>query len=186
MRRDLLERITKRYRELTVKEYEPRLSDEYRLEIVDRSGGSDAVVGLSGGETQVLAFCFVGSIIEIQRQHAKQQGLVPAGVNATEYPIVMDSPYGQLSTSYRKTVSEYIPEVTDQVIVLVTDSQWEGATASILQDKTGQSYVLKQHATSETLGQHHLASISLRGRQYDFVSTSTTGYEWTKVVEVAK
>ena len=185
MRRDLLERITKRYRELTVKEYEPRLSDEYRLEIVDRSGDSDAVVGLSGGETQVLAFCFVGSIIEIQRHHAQQQGLVPTGVDATEYPIVMDSPYGQLSTSYRKTVSEYIPKVTDQVIVLVTDSQWEGATASILREKTGQSYVLKQHATPETLGQHHLASISLGGRQYDFVSPSTTGYEWTEVVEVA-
>lgn len=185
MRRDLLERITRRYRELTIKEYEPRLSEEYRLEIVDRSGGSDSLVGLSGGETQVLAFCFVGSIIEIQREHAEQQGLVPTGVDATEYPIVMDSPYGQLSMAYRKTVSEYIPKVTDQVIVLVTDSQWEGATASILREKSGKAYVLKQHATPENLGKHHLSAISLGGREYPFVVPSSTGYEWTEIVEVS-
>jgi DNA sulfur modification protein DndD len=142
------------------------------------------MVGLSGGETQVLAFCFVGSIVEIQREHAEKQGLVPTGVDATEYPIVMDSPYGQLGMAYRTTVSDYIPMVTDQVIVLVTDSQWEGATARSLREKSGKSYVLMQHATAEKLAEHHLSSIALSGREYPFVVPSTTGYEWTEIVGV--
>ena len=83
----------------------------------------------------------------------------------------------RLSNCYLKTIQEYIPQISDQVIVLVTDFQRESATASMLRERTGMSQLLKQHATQENLLKHHLASVSLGGREYDFVSPSTTGYE---------
>lgn len=184
MRADLLARIKRRYSELTIKEYSPRLSADYRLELVDDSSGSDVPVGLSGGETQQLAFAFVGSVIEIQREHSETDSL-GVGVDATSIPIVMDSPYGQLSGAYRAAVSRYIPEVADQVIVLVTDSQWEGAAASSLRDRVGASFVMKQHATQETIAKHMVGSVTLGGREYKFVEPTQTGYEWTEILEVS-
>jgi len=184
LRSDLLRRIKERYRQLTVTNYEPRLSDDYCLEIVERSTGKETVVGLSKGETQVLAFCFIGSIIEIQREHVEKQGLIPAGVDATEYCIAMDSPYGQLAKNYRETVSKYIPEVTDQVILFVTDSQWQVGAQEIMGERVGKQYVLTQHATAENLEGNKLASVSLNGKDYPFVQASKTGFEWTEIKEV--
>nr|GFA45752.1 hypothetical protein [Tanacetum cinerariifolium] len=61
------------------------------------------------------------------------------------YPIVMDSPFGALDPEYRQKVATFIPALADQVIVMVSKSQWRGEVESELSKRLGKQYTLKYH-----------------------------------------
>jgi hypothetical protein len=57
----------------------------------------------------------------------------------------MDSPFGYLDPTYQRRVSQKLPEMAEQVVVLVTESQWSDAVAGELADIAGQRYKLQYH-----------------------------------------
>ncbi|MNF00456.1 hypothetical protein D3C80_1992880 [compost metagenome] len=57
----------------------------------------------------------------------------------------MDSPFGALDPEYRQKVANLIPALADQVIVMVSKSQWRGEVESELSKRLGKQYTLKYH-----------------------------------------
>jgi DNA sulfur modification protein DndD len=55
----------------------------------------------------------------------------------------MDSPFGALGGRYRKRVSSEIPEMADQVLVLVTDTQWSNEVRREMDSIAGEKYSLE-------------------------------------------
>lgn len=119
------DRVDDTFEKVATKDYEAIITDDFELRIRDRQHGTPIEVDKSRGERQIASLSFIGSLVEIAREQyeSDHEGeYFDGGI----YPIVMDSPFGALDNEHRAEVSQVLPMLADQVVVLVTDSQWEG------------------------------------------------------------
>ena len=63
--------------------------------------------------------------------------------------MLMDSPFGYLDPTYQKRVSRMLPKMANQVVVLVTDSQWSDEVASEMASIAGEEYKLEYHNSAD-------------------------------------
>lgn len=85
------------------------LSADYRLEVIDRYGMA-ARPEMSAGERQVLSLAFIAGMAKVARE-------------GETVPLVMDTPFGRLSSAHRERITEHLPEIADQLILFVTDEE---------------------------------------------------------------
>ncbi len=104
-----------------------RLGPDYNLEVIDRYG-LPARPELSAGERQVLSLSFITAMSRISEEEA---------------PLVMDTPFGRLSSYHRNSITEHLPELADQLILLVTDEELRGQARENLEPHIGAEYRLE-------------------------------------------
>jgi DNA sulfur modification protein DndD len=179
-RRDLTARIAELFREISYKPYAPRVQSDYSLVLVDTASGLDGPVAASQGESQVLSLCFIGAMIDIARGYQARRERLPGPASAT-YPLVMDSPFGSLGQTYRRQVADHITKLADQVLVMVTNTQWRGEVENSLVGRIGKSYVLAYYTTKD---EFPTESVSLGGKSYELIRRSPRDYEYTVIEEV--
>ena len=107
------------------KAFEPvQIDEDYRVKVINKQGFENRE-GLSAGETACLAFAFALTLSKV------------AGV---KYPMVVDSPLGRLSGEVKQSVANVLSnflggdssEVTTQLLMLVTDEEYDESVASAL------------------------------------------------------
>ena len=103
-----------------------RLGEDYHLEVIDRWGLS-AKPELSAGERQVLSLAFITGM---------------AKVTGEEAPLVMDTPFGRLSSAHREAITEHIPDITNQLVIFVTDEELHSQARANLESRIGREYEL--------------------------------------------
>ena len=133
--------VSKTFKEIATKGYEAEITDAFELRIRDRLQDETLEVDKSRGERQIASLTFIGSLVQIARERyesEKDAEYFSGGI----YPIVMDSPFGALDDEHRRTVSRVIPRMAEQVVVLVTDSQWRGPVASEMNEIASRQYRL--------------------------------------------
>jgi DNA sulfur modification protein DndD len=133
--------VEKTFDEIATKEYTAEITDEFELRIKDQIENKYLEVEKSRGERQIASLTFIGSLVQIARERYESSSdseYFSGGI----YPILMDSPFGALDDDHRRQVSRVIPRMAEQVIVLVTDSQWRGPVANELSDIAGKQYWL--------------------------------------------
>ena len=136
------------YSEFVHKPYWAHITDDYELKILKKVGPYTEPVGMSTGERQIASLAFIGGLVNIARERYEEKKdaiYFKGGL----YPIIMDSPFGYLDKEYRKAVSEGIPKLAEQVIVLVTDTQWEGDVERAMKGRAGTIYQLKYYDPSK-------------------------------------
>ena len=108
--------------------------------------GPTTDVAQSTGQRQITSLVFIASLVALARQRGKIPTIL-RGLSGAEYPMVMDSPFGQLSTRFRSGVARWIPNLAPQVIILVSHTQFEGPVADELKKskKVGKRYYLAYH-----------------------------------------
>ncbi|MCZ8538292.1 AAA family ATPase [Paenisporosarcina quisquiliarum] len=133
----LQERITKVYSQFLRKGYDVQLADNYELNVLNENKN---IVGMSQGERQITSLSFIGAIVDIAREHYKDQKVDfdEGGI----YPLVMDSPFGALDSDHRERIANGIYKLADQVVVIVSSSQWKGEVSEHLKDYIGKEYKL--------------------------------------------
>lgn len=134
--------VSETFDEIATKEYDAEITDEFELRIRDRLENEYIEVDKSRGERQIASLTFIGSLVQIARERYESDAeteYFSGGI----YPIVMDSPFGALDDEHRRTVSHVIPRMAEQVVVLVTDSQWRGPVASELNEIANRQYRLE-------------------------------------------
>ncbi|ELZ48319.1 ATPase invovled in DNA repair [Halorubrum distributum JCM 9100] len=133
--------VSKTFDEIATKGYEAEITDEFELRIRDQLQGEYLEVDKSRGERQIASLTFIGSLVQIARERYESDTdaeYFSGGI----YPIVMDSPFGALDDDHRRTVSRVIPRMAEQVVVLVTDSQWRGPVANEMNEIASRQYRL--------------------------------------------
>ena len=85
------------------------LSADYRLDVIDRYGMATRSE-MSAGERQVLSLAFIAGMAKVARE-------------GETVPLVMDTPFGRLSSAHREKITELLPEIADQLILFVTDEE---------------------------------------------------------------
>lgn len=123
-------------------DYVAHITDEFELKIREGIGGNEVEVQKSRGERQISSLAFIGSLVSIAKERYEEDSknrYFSGGI----YPIVMDSPFGALDKDHRREISRVIPELADQVVVMVTDGQWDGPVENEMSSITGSEYSLE-------------------------------------------
>lgn len=111
------------------------LGPDYKLEVIDRYG-LPARPELSAGERQVLSLSFITAMSRISEEEA---------------PLVMDTPFGRLSSHHRNSITDHLPELADQLVLFVTDEELRDQARRNLEPRIGAEYRLEfDHETSCT------------------------------------
>ena len=159
--------------------YLPKLTENYELKLVETTAGEEAQVAASTGENQILSLSFIGGIIEGVREWSQKNTLM--GPDSSTFPIVMDSPFGSLDEIYRRQIAKIIPELANQLIVLVTKTQWRGEVAQEMEKRIGKEYILSYNSPKTDCEED---SIELGGICYPLVKHSPNEFEYTEILEV--
>lgn len=147
-RKELEEEVGKIYSDIIRKPYWAEISADYRLNIKKRVGDQVKSFGMSTGERQVASLSFIGGLVNKAREQSKKPKS-DLSFNGGIYPIVMDSPFGILDPEYREKVSFGIPKLSDQIVVLVSDTQWRGEVEESMRSRIGKEHDLIYHNPDE-------------------------------------
>jgi DNA sulfur modification protein DndD len=111
------------------------LGSDFNLEVIDRYG-KQARPELSAGERQVLSLSFITAMAQVSEEEA---------------PLVMDTPFGRLSSHHRNSITKKLPRLTSQLILFVTDEELRDEARQNLEERIGAEYRLEfDKATSCT------------------------------------
>ncbi|WP_250121223.1 AAA family ATPase [Chroococcidiopsis sp. CCMEE 29] len=180
-RLQLEKRVKEIFREISFTPYLPRISEKYELTLVENTAGLEAPVAASTGENQILSLSFIASIIDRVREWSERKMLMVP--DSSTFPIVMDSPFGSLDEIYRRQIAKTIPKLANQLVVLVTKTQWRGEVAAEMADRIGREYVLTYYSSKPDCEQD---AIELGGTRYPLVKQSPNEFEYTEIIEVER
>ncbi|MHC5938687.1 AAA family ATPase [Nostoc sp.] len=181
-RLQLEKRVQEIFMEISVTPYIPKISDKYELTLVENTTGIEAPVAASTGENQILSLSFIASIIDKVREWSEKRKMMMIPDSST-FPIVMDSPFGSLDESSRRHIAKTIPQLANQLIVLVTKTQWRGEVEAEMTDRIGREYVLTYYSSKPDCEQDY---IELAGERYPLVKQSPNEYEYTEIIAVER
>lgn len=148
-------KIDEHFRKIIGVGYWAELSEDFVLKIMKHltlddvdnipSQTVDMEVALSQGQRQVTSLVFIASLVALARGRSEIPTIVK-GLSGSENPLVMDSPFGQLS-QFRAGIARWIPALAPQVIILVSHTQYDGDVANELKKskRIGKRYYLAYH-----------------------------------------
>ncbi|AFY54915.1 hypothetical protein Riv7116_2399 [Rivularia sp. PCC 7116] len=180
-RLQLEKRVQEIFSEISFTPYIPTISEKYELTLIENTSGLAMPVAASTGENQILSLSFISSIIDRVRDWSQKKMLMVA--DSSTFPIVMDSPFGSLDEIYRKHIAKIIPELANQLIVLVTKTQWRGEVEDEMSHRVGREYVLTYYSSKPDCEQDF---IELSGERYPLVKQSPNEFEYSEIVEVER
>lgn len=178
-RSSLEKRVQEIFTSISFTPYIPKLSEKYELMLVDPTGGQESIVAASTGENQILSLSFIGGIIDRVREWIKENTLM--GLDSSTFPMVMDSPFGSLDEIYRRQIAKKLPQLANQLVVLVTKTQWRGEVEQEMAHHLGREYVLTYNSPKIDCEED---AIELGGVPYPLVKRSSSEFEYTEIVEV--
>lgn len=123
------------------------VDDKYHITLKVDSGNGVYVNDTSPGLDTVKNFAFIAGIVDLARKKAQQKG---DGLDAIEYssepyPIVMDAPFSNADEKHIANISKVLPQVAEQVILVVMNKDWEYAQAN-MSVKVGMIYQIEKHS----------------------------------------
>ncbi|MEH2331002.1 AAA family ATPase [Nostoc sp.] len=181
-RLQLEKRVQEIFTEISVTPYIPKISEKYELTLVENTTGIEAPVAASTGENQILSLSFIASIIDKVREWSEKRKMMMIPDSST-FPIVMDSPFGSLDENSRRHIAKTIPQLANQLIVLVTKTQWRGEVEAEMTNRIGREYVLTYYSSKPDCEQDY---IELGGERYPLVKQSPNEFEYTEIMEVER
>ncbi len=178
-RQQLEERVQEIFSEISVTPYLPKITDKYELILVENTSGFEMTVAASTGENQILSLCFISSIIDRVRDWSERKILMMPDSNT--FPIVMDSAFGSLDEISRRQIAKTIPQLANQLVVLVSKTQWRGEVETEMAARVGREYVLTYYSSKPDCQQD---TMELGGEIYPLIRQSPNEFEYTEIREV--
>jgi len=173
-------RVQEIFSEISFTPYVPKISEKYELTLVENTAGLEMPVAASTGENQILSLSFIASIIDRVGEWSEKRKMLLVPDSST-FPIVMDSPFGSLDEVSRRRIAKTIPKLANQLIVLVSKTQWRGEVEEEITARIGREYVLTYYSSKLDCEQDY---IELGGARYPLVRQSPNEFEYTEMIEV--
>lgn len=142
-REDMDEKIKSVFASISRKnDREACLNEDFELTI--RNKETHQIQVLSTGERQITSLSFIGALVSYARE--KSSSDLITDFSGGDFPIVMDSPFGNLSGIHKANVAKGLPLLASQVIVIVSDEQWGGTVEENLAERVNQVYTMQDGA----------------------------------------
>lgn len=176
----LEKRVQEIFNTISFTPYQPRLNQDYELNLIENTSGIAMPVAASTGENQILSLSFIGAIIDLVRTWAKQSNLM--GPDSSQFPVIMDSPFGSLDEIYRRQVAKSIPQLANQLVVLVSKTQWRNEVETEMNSYINRQYILVYRSPKEDCQEDF---ITLNEVEYPLVKKSDNQFEYTEIMEIS-
>jgi DNA sulfur modification protein DndD len=180
-RLDLEQRVQQIFQTISVTPYLPKITDKYELMLSENTRGVETIVAASTGENQILSLSFIGGIIDRVRTWSEQKLLI--GPESNTFPIVMDSPFGSLDRISRRQIAKILPQLANQLVVLVTKTQWRDEVETEMQPKIGRQYVLTYYTSKLDCPEDYL---EINNTRYPLIKHSPNDFDYTEIVEISE
>jgi DNA sulfur modification protein DndD len=133
--------------------------DDFKFHLKDKDDNS---VGQGDGLNLLLNLTITAALINFaaERKNVKD----PILNSSTVAPLVIDAPFGVLDTKYRNVVVNQLPDHANQVIFLVSSSQWTEEMEDQIGDRIGAEYCLVLEESSAQKDKE-LDKIFVRGNE---------------------
>lgn len=129
------------------------INDRYQIVLMTLLDNDEVKTDESKGLEAVKNFSFISGLVDLARQKAHKGNGVTEDedipVNTEPYPLVMDAPFSNADEIHINNISKIIPEIAEQVILMVMQKDWEFARPA-LEDKIGCSYSIEKINNSDT------------------------------------
>lgn len=142
-RQELDQEIKKVFSNFSRKEYRvPELTKDFELKILNTLNNTkeDNIVFLSTGEGQITSLSFIGALVNYARNQINNKTLLISEFMGGDYPIVMDSPFGNLDETHTANVASNIGKLASQIIIVVSDKQWSKEVEENIEHQVGKMY----------------------------------------------
>ena len=172
-RAEIEEIINERLAEFSRKDYYAEVREDFSFELKKQDGSP---VAKSKGERALLNIAFIAALIQLARQrHAQPNDYF---VQGTVAPFVIDAPFGELDNQYRGAVAQFLPESTEQLIVLLSSSHWGEVVERGLRPRIGKEYILVSEsevaeADGKTVDEIEIGDKSYQCSRYGMSETKT-------------
>lgn len=120
-----------------------RIDEDFRLEVMDR-WGTPTRNALAAGERQTLSLSFICAMAKVSGEDA---------------PLVIDTPFSRLSKDTLSAVTKNLPDFAAQLILFVTDREWDETSRTNLEPRVGAQYDLD---FDQTIGCTKIEELSYR------------------------
>ncbi len=178
-RLELEQRVQQIFQTISVTPYLPKITEKYELILVETTRGIETTVAASTGENQILSLSFIGGIIDRVREWSEQKLL--AAPQSNTFPIVMDSPFGSLDRISRRQIAQILPQLANQLVVLVTKTQWRDEVETEMQSKIGRQYILTYYTSKLDCPEDYL---ELNHHRYPLIKHSPNDFDYTEIIEI--
>jgi DNA sulfur modification protein DndD len=185
LRLELGKEVERIFRAISLHDYRLQLTEQFTLrltKLTNSDGGQVRVdVATSTGQRQVISLVFIASLVAL----AKRRNEIPTimrDLHGGDFPLVMDSPFGQLGQEFRAAVARHIPELAPQLVILVSSTQYAGDVERELghSDRVGRRYILRYHASTKRDDAND--KVTIAGREFTIFQKDET--EHTQLLEV--
>lgn len=178
-RLELEQRVQQIFQTISVTPYLPKITEKYELILVETTRELETIVAASTGENQILSLSFIGGIIDRVREWSHHKLLAVPQSNT--FPIVMDSPFGSLDRISRRQIAKILPELANQLVVLVTKTQWRDEVETEMRPKIGKQYLLTYYTSKPDCPEDDL---EINDRRYPLIKRSSNDFDYTEIVEI--
>ena len=123
------------------------IDDNYHITLKIDSGNGVFVNDTSPGLDTVKNFAFIAGIVDLARKKAKtkENNTGEIAYSSEPYPIVMDAPFSNADEKHIANISRVLPQVAEQVILVVMNKDWEFAEPD-MSEKVGRVYQIEKHS----------------------------------------
>lgn len=181
LRSILNDEIKSHFERIILKNFFAEIDENFTLRIRKRiiEDGEAIDVAKSMGENQITSLVFIASLVHIAQKRDEIPSILK-GLQGGEYPVCMDSPFGQLGQFYRGEIAQLIPDLAPQVLVFVSPSQWEGSVEDNMKNKVGKHYLLVYNGDQPPEKISH--QVKVLGRSFQHFKHDS--FEHTTIVEL--
>ena len=141
IRKKLSQKLDEKFQEILRSNKSAKIDENFRL-LIEESG---KISPKSRGESKLMSLLFISCLIDLAREEELNKTNDDIQIGAGIYPIVVDSPYGELDTEYKKSISKVLKQLAPQVVLLLNQSQWDKNIEEIFSDSLSNVYRLVAH-----------------------------------------
>lgn len=131
------------------------INEQYEISVLDKVG-NNRVQELSMGQGQIFTLAFITTLAK----------LASKGREEINFPLFMDTPFGRISGENRDNLIKQIPEVTNQWILLLTDTELTRVEQEAFErhQKVGQVYeLINQNGRTIIDEKQNIMNLKVRG-----------------------
>lgn len=152
-RENLDKKIKEVYSQITRKDFRvPVLTDDFELKITSRLKKNEDPETLSTGEGQITSLAFIGSLVSYAREKSRNQLL--SDFSGGDFPIVMDSPFGNLDEVHTANVAANIGRLASQIVIVVSRKQWRKEVEENIFSQVDKMYEMVDGDINDKLGEY--------------------------------
>ena len=118
----------------------------------------------SGGENQLISLVFTAALVGHAKLRSKAEGqfLLPG----TVAPLFLDAPFGQLDQDYQVQAAKLLPQLSDQLVLLLSNSQGNQKVLDALRPHVGSEFIIvRKNKDPQREGQPN-HEIEINGKKY--------------------